>query len=85
MQELDQRTRPLFDQNLYLNTLRKKNTKCTIITVNGVQLKGTITAFDKYVIVIHDSFGKQHTLYKSALSTIIPEVPVELQSGSDCS
>ncbi|GIP32215.1 RNA chaperone Hfq [Paenibacillus sp. J2TS4] len=82
MLDQQQSTQPTFDQNMFLNTLRKKRTKCTVITVNGVQIKGTIGAFDKYVIVLQDSFGKQHTLYKSALSTIIPEFPVDLHPSS---
>ena len=46
--------------------------------MNGYQLRGVITAFDPYVVVVV-SDGKQQVIYKHAISTIAPEHPVELE------
>jgi host factor-I protein len=59
------------DEQLY--QLWKEKRECTVITVNGVPLKGRIEAFDKFVVLIRARSGKQSMLYKHALSTIIAE------------
>ena len=43
----------------------------TLFLVNGFQLRGTITGFDCFVVVL-DSDGKQQVIYKHAISTIVP-------------
>ena len=43
--------------------------------MNGFQLRGVITGFDPFVIVLV-SEGKQEMIYKHAVSTIIPSIPV---------
>mgnify|MGYP002596883651 CR=1 FL=1 len=45
--------------------------------VNGFQIRGEIRGFDSFVVVIY-SDGKQQMIYKHAVSTIIPSVPVTL-------
>ena len=45
--------------------------------MNGFQLRGVITGFDAFVIVLQ-SEGKQQMIYKHAVSTIIPSIPVKL-------
>ncbi|MDE6590930.1 MAG: RNA chaperone Hfq, partial [Oscillospiraceae bacterium] len=42
------------------------------------QMRGIITAFDPYVVVVV-SDGKQQVIYKHAISTIAPEHPLELE------
>lgn len=59
------------DQQLYF--LWKDRRECTVITKNGVPLKGTVELFDKYVILFRTLSGKQSMIYKHALSTIIAE------------
>ena len=63
---------------IFLNTLRREGQTVTIITTNGYQLKGRITAFDQDTLVIEGKDGQQLT-YKHAISTIIPERKVELE------
>ena len=46
--------------------------------MNGYQIRGQITGFDAFVVVVH-SEGKQQIIYKHAISTIIPERPVDLR------
>ena len=46
--------------------------------MNGFQLRGIITGFDCFVVVL-DTEGKQQVIYKHAISTIAPMRPVELR------
>jgi host factor-I protein len=50
----------------------------TVFLVNGFQLRGTVTGFDNFTVVL-DSEGKQQLIYKHAISTIIPIRPVNLE------
>lgn len=65
-------------QAIFLNTLRREGQTVTIITTNGYQMSGRITAFDQDTLVIEGKDGQQLT-YKHAISTIIPERKVELE------
>ena len=46
--------------------------------MNGFQLRGTITGFDSFVVVL-DSEGRQQMIYKHAISTVAPMRPVDLR------
>lgn len=58
-------------QDIFLTRARKENIPVTLFLVNGFQLRGTITGFDCFVVVL-DSEGKQQVIYKHAISTIVP-------------
>ena len=45
--------------------------------MNGFQMRGVITGFDAFVVVL-DSDGKQQVIYKHAISTIAPARAVSL-------
>ena len=45
--------------------------------MNGFQMRGIITGFDAFVVVL-DSDGKQQVIYKHAISTIAPIRAVDL-------
>ena len=47
----------------------------TLFLMNGFQLRGTITGFDSFVVVLVTD-GKQQMIYKHAISTIVPERPL---------
>ena len=64
-------------QEIFLTRARKENIPVTLFLVNGFQLRGVITGFDPFVIVLQ-SDGKQQMIYKHAVSTIIPSIPVRL-------
>jgi host factor-I protein len=49
--------------------------------VNGARLTGTIKGFDNFVILMKQE--NQQLVYKHAISTIIPEKPVELLEEVD--
>lgn len=65
-------------QDIFLTRARKENTPLTVFLVNGFQLRGTITGFDCFVVIL-DSEGKQQIIYKHAISTIIPVRPISLR------
>ncbi|QXM06041.1 RNA chaperone Hfq [Crassaminicella indica] len=58
-------------QDIFLNQVRKEHMPITVYLINGFQIKGTVKGFDSYTIVI-DSDGRQHMIYKHAISTITP-------------
>ena len=43
----------------------------TLFLMNGFQLRGTITGFDSFVVVLVTD-GKQQMIYKHAISTLAP-------------
>ena len=71
-------TRPENLQDRFLNQARKDKTMLTLFLINGFQLRGVVTAFDPYVVVLV-SDGKQQVIYKHAISTITPERPVNME------
>jgi len=68
-------------QDVFLNQVRKEHVPITIYLVNGFQIKGFVKGFDSYTIVL-DSDGKQHLIYKHAVSTITPLKIVNFSSDS---
>lgn len=69
-------------QDTFLNNLRKNNTFVTVFLMNGFQLKGLIKSYDNFTILI-ESEGKQHLIYKHAVSTFSPSKLVELGEDSE--
>lgn len=62
-------------QEVFLNQARKDKILVTIFLTNGFQFKGFVKGFDNFTVVL-DSDGKQHLVYKHAISTIIPSRPI---------
>lgn len=50
--------------------------------MNGYQLRGVITGFDSFVVVLMTD-NKQQVIYKHAISTIVPERLLELEEGAE--
>lgn len=69
-------TKTLNLQDIFLNQARKTGMTLTVFLMNGFQLKGIVTGFDNYTVII-DSEGKQQLIYKHAISTIVPSKPVQ--------
>ena len=69
-------------QDLILNEVRREHTAVTMFLMNGFQLKGIVTGFDNFVVVL-SSDGKQQMIYKHAISTIVPIRPVELREAEE--
>ena len=64
-------------QDVFLNQARRLNMPLTVFLVNGFQLRGTVSGFDSFTVVL-DSEGRQQLIYKHAISTIIPANPIKL-------
>lgn len=62
-------------QDLILNEVRKEHTPVTMFLMNGFQMKGVVTGFDNFIVVL-SSEGKQQMIYKHAISTVVPLQPV---------
>jgi len=58
-------------QDVFLNQARKEKLPLTMFLMNGFQLRGVVTGFDSFTVVL-DTEGKQQLIYKHAISTIIP-------------
>ena len=64
-------------QDLFLLRAKRDRVPVTMFLMNGFQMRGTITGFDAFVVIL-DSEGRQQVIYKHAISTIAPTRPVSL-------
>ena len=69
-------------QDLFLLRARREKMPVTMFLMNGFQMRGIITGFDAFVVVL-DTDGKQQVIYKHAISTIVPIRPVELREAEE--
>lgn len=69
-------------QDLFLLRARQERVPVTLFLMNGFQMRGTITGYDPFVVVL-DSDGRQQVIYKHAISTIAPIRPVELRENEE--
>ena len=58
-------------QDAILNEVRRDRVPVTLFLMNGFQLRGVISGFDSFVVVLV-SDGKQQMIYKHAISTLAP-------------
>ena len=63
-------------QDAILMEVRKERVPVTLFLMNGFQLRGVITGFDSFVVVLV-SEGKQQMIYKHAISTLAPIRPLK--------
>jgi len=64
-------------QDIFLLRAKNERLPVTMFLMNGFQMRGTITGFDAFVVIL-DSEGRQQIIYKHAISTIAPGRTVEL-------
>ena len=64
-------------QDVFLASTRRTETPVTVFLVNGFQMRGTITGFDSFTVVL-TAEGKQNLIYKHAISTVSPAKSVDL-------
>ena len=69
-------------QDLFLLRAREDRLNVTVFLMNGFQMRGIITGYDPFVVVL-DTDGKQQVIYKHAISTIGPIRPVELWEAEE--
>ena len=58
-------------QEAILKEVRRDKVPVTLFLMNGFQLRGVITGYDNFVVVLV-SDGKQQMIYKHAISTLAP-------------
>ena len=68
-------------QDSFLNAVRKSKYPVTLFLGNGVTLQGIITWFDNFSILLRRE-GAVQLVYKHAVSTIMPSMPLDLH-GED--
>ena len=64
-------------QDTFLNSVRKNKNPVTLFLVNGVKLQGIITWFDNFSVLLRRD-GTVQLVYKHAISTIMPSLPIDL-------
>ena len=69
-------------QEIFLTQARRERRPVTMFLMNGFQMRGCITGFDAFTVVL-SSDGKQQIIYKHAISTIVPERPIPLTEGGE--
>ena len=64
-------------QDLILYEVRREHMPVTLFLMNGFQLKGIVTGFDSFTVIL-SSEGRQQMIYKHAISTLVPLQPVHI-------
>jgi len=64
-------------QDSFLRAVRRERTAVTLFLMNGFQLRGVVTGYDSYAVVVSTE-GRQQLIYKHAISTIVPSAAVRL-------
>ena len=63
-------------QDAILKEVIRDRVPLTLFLMNGFQLRGIITGFDSFVVVLVTD-GKQLMIYKHAISTLAPMKPIK--------
>ena len=63
-------------QEAILQEVSRDKVPVTLFLMNGFQLRGTITGFDSFVVVLVTD-GRQQMIYKHAISTLAPIRPLK--------
>ena len=63
-------------QEAILKECIREHVPVTLFLMNGIQLRGVITGFDSFVVILV-SDGKQQMIYKHAISTLAPIRPLK--------
>ncbi|HAX91908.1 MAG TPA: RNA chaperone Hfq [Rhodospirillaceae bacterium] len=69
-------------QDVFLNSLLTDKVATTVFLVNGVKLQGMITCFDSNSVLLRRD-GHAQLIFKHAISTIMPNVPVQVFGGME--
>ena len=68
-------------QDAILKEVRREKIPLTLFLMNGFQLRGIVTGFDSFVVVLVAE-GKQMMIYKHAISTLAPIRPLKAVTQS---
>ena len=64
-------------QDAILKEVRREKIPVTLFLMNGFQLRGTVSGYDNFVVVLITD-GKQQMIYKHAISTLVPIRPLKV-------
>ena len=64
-------------QDAMLKEVRRDKVPVTLFLMNGFQLRGVVTGYDNFVVVLTTD-GKQQMIYKHAISTLVPIRPLRI-------
>ena len=64
-------------QDAILRECVRDHVPVTLFLMNGFQLRGIITGFDSFVVVLVSDGSKQQMIYKHAISTLAPIRPLK--------
>ena len=67
-------------QDSFLTQARKNRIPLVVFLMNGFQMRGVLTGFDNFVILLQ-SDNKQQMIYKHAVSTIVPEQAISFRDA----
>ena len=68
-------------QDAIMKEVRREKIPLTLFLMNGFQLRGIVTGFDSFVVVLVAE-GKQMMIYKHAISTLAPIRPLKAVTQS---
>ena len=68
-------------QDAILKEVRRDKVPVTLFLMNGFQLRGTITGYDSFVVVLVTD-GRQQMIYKHAISTLAPIRPLKAAAAT---
>ncbi|HAL87735.1 MAG TPA: RNA chaperone Hfq [Clostridiales bacterium] len=68
-------------QDAILKEVRRDRVPVTLFLMNGFQLRGVITGYDSFVVVLVTE-GRQQMIYKHAISTLAPMKPLKAAAVS---
>ncbi|HWL03714.1 MAG TPA: RNA chaperone Hfq [Xanthobacteraceae bacterium] len=68
---------PMRLQDTFLSHLQGEKAAVTVFLINGIKLQGTIAGFDNFCIALERD-GQIQTVYKQAISTIMPTAAVSI-------
>ena len=68
-------------QEAMLKAVRRDKVPVTLFLMNGFQLRGIITGYDSFVVVLVTD-GKQQMIYKHAISTLVPMKPLKAANAA---
>ena len=63
-------------QDAILKEVRRDRVPVTLFLMNGFQLRGVITGYDSFVVVLVTD-GRQQMIYKHAIYTLAPMKPLK--------
>ena len=68
-------------QEAILCEVQQERVPVTLFLMNGFQLRGVITGYDSFVVVLVTD-GRQQMIYKHAISTLAPIRPLKAAAPS---